>query len=58
MPSSTILSGIFCIRVCITNHRTDFRDLDALCDAVKQIGLEVVRTSSCGSLSLQQDNDR
>lgn len=34
VPSQTILDGKFAIRVCITNHRTKFEDLDILIDGV------------------------
>jgi glutamate/tyrosine decarboxylase-like PLP-dependent enzyme len=46
MPSSTVLNGKFCVRVCITNHRTRFEDMDMICKAVKVIGGEVVRERS------------
>lgn len=38
VPSSTVLHGQFAIRVSITNHRTRYEDLDALLDAVIQLG--------------------
>jgi glutamate/tyrosine decarboxylase-like PLP-dependent enzyme len=34
VPSQTILDGNFAIRVCITNHRTRFEDLDMLVDGI------------------------
>ena len=34
VPSQTILDGKFAIRVCITNHRTRYEDLDMLIDGV------------------------
>lgn len=34
VPSQTLLGGIFAIRVCITNHRTQFEDLNILVDGV------------------------
>ncbi len=40
VPSQTILDGRFAIRVCITNHRSELRDMDALVDAVVHIGGE------------------
>jgi glutamate/tyrosine decarboxylase-like PLP-dependent enzyme len=49
MPSSTVLNGKFCVRVCITNHRTRFEDMDMICEAVKVIGGEVVRERSAAA---------
>lgn len=37
-PSSTILKGNYCIRVCIVNHKTKKNDLDVLVDSVVKIG--------------------
>jgi len=37
-PSSTVLNGVFCIRVCIVNHRTKNRDLMSLFNASIQFG--------------------
>ena len=42
VPSSTVLEGLFAIRVAITNHRSRREDFDALADAVIEIGREVV----------------
>lgn len=41
-PSSTELHGRFSIRVAICNHRSRRSDFDALVNAVKQIGLELL----------------
>ena len=41
VPSQTILSDRFAIRVCITNHRSELRDFDMLVDAVIAIGSEL-----------------
>ena len=41
VPSQTVLHGRFAIRVCITNHRSEDDDFDALVDAVVQIGAEL-----------------
>ena len=41
IPSQTILDGRFAIRVCITNHRSELSDFDALIDAVVAIGGEL-----------------
>jgi glutamate/tyrosine decarboxylase-like PLP-dependent enzyme len=38
VPSHTLLSGRFAIRVCITNHRSRREDLDALVEAVLERG--------------------
>lgn len=43
MPSSTVLSGRFCIRVCITNHRTSIDDLINLCQCTVTLGKEIDR---------------
>ena len=37
-PSSTILNGKYCIRVCIVNHRTKNADLDLLLEKALEIG--------------------
>ncbi len=42
VPSSTVLNGQFCLRVCIVNHRTRREDLAAFVTAVKRIGREIV----------------
>jgi hypothetical protein len=34
VPSQTVLRGRFAIRVCITNHRSELSDFDALVEAV------------------------
>ncbi|OBQ46003.1 pyridoxal phosphate-dependent decarboxylase family protein [Halodesulfovibrio spirochaetisodalis] len=39
-PSTTFLNGQLAIRVNITNHRTDIRDLDLLLEEVQKIGAE------------------
>ena len=41
VPSQTILEGRFAIRVCITNHRSELADFDALFDAVLALGAEL-----------------
>lgn len=41
VPSQTLLDGRFAIRVCITNHRSELADFDALIDAVLAIGAEL-----------------
>ena len=41
VPSQTVLANRFAIRVCITNHRTELDDLDALVEAVLAIGEEL-----------------
>ena len=40
-PSTTLLKGCTAIRVNITNHRTQFSDLDILLDAAIEIGTEL-----------------
>ena len=40
-PSSTILNGKYCIRVCIVNHRTKTVDLDLLIEKSLEIGQAV-----------------
>lgn len=42
VPSTTILNGKLAIRVNITNHRTEFRDLDLLLEAALEIGNTLV----------------
>jgi glutamate/tyrosine decarboxylase-like PLP-dependent enzyme len=41
VPSSTVLSGRFAIRVAITNHRSRREDFDLLVDAVLAAGAEL-----------------
>ena len=41
VPSQTVLHDRFAIRVCITNHRSQDHDFDALVEAVVQIGAEL-----------------
>ncbi|WFL78381.1 pyridoxal-dependent decarboxylase [Altererythrobacter arenosus] len=36
VPSQTLLGGRFALRVCITNHRTTYADLDALIDEISR----------------------
>ncbi|MCP9234707.1 aminotransferase class V-fold PLP-dependent enzyme [Lewinella sp. JB7] len=43
-PSSTVLGGIFCIRICIVNHKTKNRDLVRLVEALVEIGNELYRS--------------
>jgi glutamate/tyrosine decarboxylase-like PLP-dependent enzyme len=40
VPSQTILDGRFAMRVCITNHRSELPDFDALFDGVLALGRE------------------
>jgi aromatic-L-amino-acid decarboxylase len=42
VPSQTILGGRFAIRVCITNHRSELSDFDALVEAVLALGAEIM----------------
>jgi aromatic-L-amino-acid decarboxylase len=42
VPSQTILGGRFAIRVCITNHRSELSDFDALVEAVLALGAEIL----------------
>jgi hypothetical protein len=42
VPSQTILGGRFAIRVCITNHRSELSDFDALVEAVLALGAEML----------------
>jgi len=44
IPSSTVLHESFSLRVCIVNHRTERKDLDALVDAAVAIGAEILST--------------
>ena len=41
VPSQTVIDGKFAIRVCITNHRSQLADFDALVAAVVEIGAEL-----------------
>lgn len=43
VPSQTMLSDRFAIRVCITNHRSELKDFDVLVDAVIAIGAELTK---------------
>lgn len=43
IPSSTILDGKFSIRVCISNHRTETRDIDDFLYEVRSIGRDLAR---------------
>jgi len=40
-PSSTILKGKYCIRVCIVNHKTKKNDLDTMLAEILKIGNEI-----------------
>ncbi len=40
-PSSTVLDGKFCIRVCFVNHRTQRQDIDLLIEKALEIGAEL-----------------
>lgn len=42
VPSSTVLGGAFCLRVCLVNHRTRQEDLDDLVEAAVRIGNEIL----------------
>jgi len=42
VPSQTSLGGRFAIRVCITNHRSELSDFDALVEAVLALGKEIL----------------
>lgn len=42
-PSHTRLGGRFCLRVCITNHRTRYEDLDLLLRETVRLGAELRR---------------
>ena len=48
VPSQTVLDGKFAIRVCITNHRSQQADFEALLAAVLAIGAELVATNGSG----------
>lgn len=41
VPSQTVLDDRFAIRVCVSNHRSELADFDALIDAVVAIGAEL-----------------
>lgn len=41
VPSSTVLRGAFCLRVCITNHRTRFVDITELVADAVRVGDEI-----------------
>lgn len=43
VPSQVMLHGRFAIRVCITNHRTRYEDLDILLDAVLREGNAILQ---------------
>jgi aromatic-L-amino-acid decarboxylase len=40
-PSSTVLRGVFALRIAITNHRTRTSDLQLLLDAAVRLGAEI-----------------
>jgi hypothetical protein len=42
-PSTTVLNGDTVIRVNITNHRTQYADLDVLLSATRKIGAQLVQ---------------
>lgn len=42
-PSYTVLQGVYCLRVAISNHRTTAADLDILVEAVLKIGERVLQ---------------
>lgn len=42
VPSSTVIDGGLCLRVCIVNHRTRREDLEALVVGVLEIGRDLV----------------
>jgi len=44
VPSQTILDGNFAIRVCITNHRTRYEDLDILIGGVVKEAANILQT--------------
>jgi glutamate/tyrosine decarboxylase-like PLP-dependent enzyme len=46
VPSQTVLAGRFAIRVCITNHRSELSDFDALVEAVLGLGAELTETET------------
>ena len=41
VPSQTVLDGLFALRVCITNHRSEDADFDLLVAEVARIGAEL-----------------
>lgn len=41
VPSQTLLNGQFAIRVCITNHRTSWKDLDYLLEKTMEYGQQL-----------------
>lgn len=43
VPSTTRIKGQLAIRVNLTNHRTEMKDLDILVDAVERIGRELAK---------------
>ncbi|MEL6357245.1 MAG: aminotransferase class V-fold PLP-dependent enzyme, partial [Bacteroidota bacterium] len=45
-PSSTVLNGVFCIRVCIVNHRTKNQDLVALFNTSILLGAQLTEGNS------------
>jgi glutamate/tyrosine decarboxylase-like PLP-dependent enzyme len=46
VPSGTLLSGRFAIRVAISNHRSLKEDFDLLVDSVEKIGRELAGASN------------
>jgi len=46
VPSQTILDGQFAIRVCITNHRTQFEDMNILVDGVLETGRALINDAA------------
>ncbi|TXS96052.1 cytochrome D ubiquinol oxidase subunit I [Parahaliea maris] len=47
-PSFTVINGVVAIRVAITNHRTRWRDLQALLDAAEALGRELLGSPDIG----------
>lgn len=45
-PSSTILNGKYCIRVCIVNHKTRKKDIDLLLDEIIHIGNSIIKNET------------
>jgi glutamate/tyrosine decarboxylase-like PLP-dependent enzyme len=45
VPSSTMIGGVFALRVAITNHRSKREDFDLLVKAVSETGRQVVSES-------------
>jgi aromatic-L-amino-acid/L-tryptophan decarboxylase len=41
VPSCTTLEGRYCLRVCLTNHRTRREALELLVDEVLRLGREI-----------------